>query len=133
MIAASAPVLAVAAHVLASDEEFDPNTVTPGIWGFVLTFFVMVAVVLLILDMTRRMRRVNMRAQVQAQLAAEAEAAARDAELAEADGQAIDSGGPMPPTEVPKPTDAPGDAPEGDAPDVDGPDDEQRPGGTPAR
>jgi hypothetical protein len=133
VISASASVLAVAAHVLASDEEFDPNTVTPGIWGFVLTFFVMVAVVLLILDMTRRMRRVNMRAQVQAQLAAEAEAAARDAELAEADGQAIDSGDAMPPTEVPGPTDAPGDAPEGDAFDGDGPDDEQRPGPTPAR
>ncbi len=100
MIAASAPVLVLAADLLATDEEFDPNTVTPGIWGFVLTFFVMVAVVLLILDMTRRMRRVNMRAQVQAQLAAEAEAAARDAELAEADGQAIDAGDDAPPTEA---------------------------------
>ena len=124
MIAASAPVLALAADLLATDEEFDPNTVTPGIWGFVLTFFVMVAVVLLILDMTRRMRRVNMRAQVQAQLAAEAEAAARDAELAEADGQAIDAGDDAPPTEASGPTDAPERAPDDD--------DEQRPGGASA-
>ena len=100
MIAAPAPVLGFAADVLATDEEFDPNTVTPGIWGFVLTFLLMVAVVLLILDMVRRMRRVNMRAQVQAQLAAEAEAAARDAELAEADGQAIDAGDNGPATDV---------------------------------
>jgi hypothetical protein len=124
VIAASVPVLAIAAELLATDEEFDPNTVTPGIWGFVLTFFVMVAVVLLILDMTRRMRRVNMRAQVQAQLAAEAEAAARDAELAEADGQAIDAGDHAPPTESPGPTDVAGGAPDDD--------DEQRPGGASA-
>ena len=123
MIAASAPVV-IAANLLATDEEFDPNTVTPGIWGFVLTFFVMVAVVLLILDMTRRMRRVNMRAQVQAQLAAEAEAAARDAELAEADGQSIDAGDDAPPTEASGPTDVAGGAPDDD--------DEQRPGGASA-
>ena len=132
MIAASAPVLVLAADLLATDEEFDPNTVTPGIWGFVLTFFVMVAVVLLILDMTRRMRRVNMRAQVQEQLAAEAEAAARDAELAEADGQAIDAGDAPPPTAASGPNDAPSDAPDGDAPDGEAPDDEQRPGGASA-
>ena len=119
MITASAPV-SLAANLFATDEEFDPNTVTPGIWGFVLTFLVMVAVVLLILDMTRRMRRVNMRAQVQAQLAAEAEAAARDAELAEADGQSIDAGEDAPPTETSGPTDVAGGEPD---------DDEQRPGG----
>ena len=128
VIAASASVLVLAADLVATDEEFDPNTVTPGIWGFVLTFFVMVAVVLLILDMTRRMRRVNMRAQVQAQLATEAEAAARDAELAEADGQAIDAGDATPPNAGPGRNDAPGDAPDGEAPD-----DEQRPGGGSAR
>jgi hypothetical protein len=114
----SASVLTFAADVLATDEEFDPDTVTPGIWGFVLTFFVMVAVVLLILDMVRRMRRVNMRAQVQAQLAAEAEAALRDDELAAADGQAIDAGDEATIEDVP-----------GERPD----DDEQRPGGASAR
>ena len=124
MIATPAPVLVLAADLLAADEEFDPNTVTPGIWGFVLTFLVMVVVVLLILDMMRRMRRVNMRAQVQAQLAAEAEAAARDAELAEADGQAIDAGDDALPTDASEPTDVAGEAPD---------DDEQRPGAAPAR
>lgn len=117
MIAVPGAVLGFAADVLATDEEFDPNTVTPGVWGFVLTFFVIIAVVLLILDMVRRMRRVNMRAQVQAQLASEAEAAARDAELAEADGQAIDAGDETPPSDVPGERD----------------DDEEGPGGASAR
>ena len=57
--------------VQAAEEEFDPNTVTPGIWGFVLTFLVMVVVVLLVLDMVRRIRRVNYRAEVREQLEAE--------------------------------------------------------------
>jgi hypothetical protein len=52
---------------------FDEDLVTPGIWGFVLTIGVIVAVVLLIIDMVRRIRRVTYRAQVQEQLAAEAE------------------------------------------------------------
>ncbi len=55
----------------AAEEEFDPDTVTPGIWGFVLTFLVMVVVVLLVLDMVRRIRRVNYRAEVREQLEAE--------------------------------------------------------------
>lgn len=50
--------------------------VTPGVWGFVITFLLVVAVVLLIIDMVRRVRRVTYRAQVKEQLAAEAEAAA---------------------------------------------------------
>lgn len=51
-----------------ADEEFDPNTVTPGVWGFVLTFVVMLVVLLLVLDMVRRIRRVNYRAEVREQL-----------------------------------------------------------------
>jgi flagellar biosynthesis/type III secretory pathway M-ring protein FliF/YscJ len=66
VIAASVPFL-----VRAAEEEFDPDTVTPGIWGFVLTFVVMVVVVLLVLDMVRRIRRVNYRAEVREQLEAE--------------------------------------------------------------
>lgn len=49
----------------------DEALVTPGIWGFVLTIGVILAVVLLIIDMVRRIRRVTYRAQVQEQLAAE--------------------------------------------------------------
>jgi len=61
----------VPALVRATEEEFDPDTVTPGVWGFVLTFLVMLIVVLLVLDMVRRIRRVNYRAEVREQLEAE--------------------------------------------------------------
>ncbi len=83
---------ASAAIVLAEAEEFDPNSVTPGVWGFVVTFLLMIVVVLLILDMVRRIRRTNYRAQVREQLEAEA----RDAELGEADGQVTDASGDAP-------------------------------------
>lgn len=54
--------------------EFDPNTVTPGAWGFAAIFLVAVATVLLILDMARRIRRTTYRAQIQEKLQAEADA-----------------------------------------------------------
>ena len=79
----------------AKDEEFDPNTVTPGIWGFAITFLIMVVVLLLIFDMVRRIRRTSYRIEVREQLEAEA----RDAEIAEADGQATDASGALPPAE----------------------------------
>jgi hypothetical protein len=47
---------------------FDEDAVTPGIWGFVITFALIIVVVLLIIDMVRRMRRVTYRAQVRQQL-----------------------------------------------------------------
>jgi hypothetical protein len=50
---------------------FDEDLVTPGIWGFVLTIGVIIAVILLIIDMVRRIRRVNYRAQVRERLEAE--------------------------------------------------------------
>jgi Na+-transporting methylmalonyl-CoA/oxaloacetate decarboxylase gamma subunit len=71
VIAGSAPVIVGAALVRADEEEFDPNLVTPGVWGFVLTFLIMLVVVLLVLDMVRRIRRVNYRAEVRAQIEAE--------------------------------------------------------------
>ncbi len=55
---------------------FDPNTVTPGIVGFLATFGVAVAVVLLIIDMVRRVRRVNLRQAVKEKLDAEEKLAA---------------------------------------------------------
>jgi len=70
VIAAVLPALVRAATQEPSD-EFDPDTVTPGIWGFVLTFVIMVVVVLLVLDMVRRIRRVNYRAEVREQLESE--------------------------------------------------------------
>ena len=64
----------------APGEDLDPNVVTPGVWGFVITFGIVVAVVLLVVDMVRRTRRVNYRAEVTARLDAEeaAEAAEKD-------------------------------------------------------
>jgi hypothetical protein len=52
--------------------QFDPNMVTPGFVGFIATFGVAVAVILLVIDMVRRIRRVNYRAQVREQLENEA-------------------------------------------------------------
>ena len=57
--------------------EFNPDTVTPGAWGFVAIFLVAVATVLLALDMARRIRRTTYRSQIQAKLEAEARAEAR--------------------------------------------------------
>lgn len=61
-----------------NDAEFDPDTVTPGIWGFVATALVAIAVVFLGFDMVRRIRRTNYKAEISEKL--EAELAARDAE-----------------------------------------------------
>ncbi|MEJ3404647.1 hypothetical protein WDJ51_07880 [Rathayibacter sp. YIM 133350] len=49
----------------------DEDTVTPGIVGFIITFLIAAATVLLILDMVRRVRRTNYRAQVRERLTAE--------------------------------------------------------------
>ncbi len=49
----------------------DEDMVTPGVVGFLVTFLIAVATVLLVIDMTRRIRRVRYRAEVQEQLKAE--------------------------------------------------------------
>lgn len=56
---------------------FDPTSVTPGWVGFIITFVIALATVALIIDMTRRVRRVRYRAEVQQMLDAE-EAAGTD-------------------------------------------------------
>lgn len=61
-------------------DDIDPNIVTPGVWGFVLTFAVIVAVVILVIDMSRRTRRLRYRAEAIAKLDAEEAAARGDAE-----------------------------------------------------
>ncbi len=53
----------------------DPNLVTPGVVGFIVTFAIAALTVLLVLDMVRRIRRVRYRAAVQDEIAAEVEAA----------------------------------------------------------
>jgi Tfp pilus assembly protein PilX len=97
--------------VQAEDREFDPNTVTPGVWGFVITFGIMVVVTLLAIDMTRRIRRTNYRAEVREELAREM----AEAELAEAERTNAD----LPGADAPDasltgdgPTDASGSAPD---------------------
>ena len=53
----------------------DADLVTPGVWGFAITALVMIAVILLIIDMVRRMRRVNYRAEIRQRLQDEAASA----------------------------------------------------------
>ena len=61
--------------------EFNPDTVTPGPWGFFAIFFVAAVTLLLGMDLARRIRRTNYRAEVRERL--EAEVAERDALAAE--------------------------------------------------
>jgi hypothetical protein len=49
----------------------DPNLVTPGVIGFIVTFAVAAITVLLVIDMVRRIRRVRYRAELQEEIAAE--------------------------------------------------------------
>jgi hypothetical protein len=58
--------------------EIDPNIVTPGVLGFVVTIALVLIVTVLVVDMTRRTRRLRYRAEANAKLDAE-EAAERDA------------------------------------------------------
>lgn len=63
----------------------NPDSVTPGFAGFAAIVIVLIAVVLLIWDMNRRIRKVRYREEVREELDAE-EAAAREATAREADG-----------------------------------------------
>jgi len=51
------------------------DLVTPGVWGFVITALIMIAVILLIIDMVRRLRRLNYRAEIRQRLEDERAAA----------------------------------------------------------
>ena len=88
------PVLDVS--VLASSEEFDPNTVTPGVIGFFAIFFIATATVLLVLDMTRRVRRTRYRGEVRERLDAE-EALAAEAASVERANAADEASKQLPP------------------------------------
>jgi len=84
-------VLSTAVRVLAQpstpDATLPPSTVpdvdvTPGVWGFVAIAFVAIATVLIIVDMTRRVRRTRYRGEVRDRIEAErAEAGAAAAGL----------------------------------------------------
>lgn len=69
--------------------QVDPELVTPGVWGFVITALVALAVVFLVWDMMRRIRRGRVRADIQDELDAE-EQAARAVEATDADDQSVD-------------------------------------------
>ena len=57
----------------------DPALVTPGPFGFVAIAFVAVAVIVLVWDMMRRIRRARIRSEVEEMLDAEEAAARQDA------------------------------------------------------
>lgn len=86
--------------------EVDPDLVTPGVAGFLITALVALAVIFLVWDMMRRIRRGRVRADIQEELDAQeqaeraAGATAADAEDADAagDGRAGNAPGePAPP------------------------------------
>ena len=63
--------LLAAATPSPSPTPLDEDTVTPGWVGFVFIFALALITVFLIIDMTRRVRRVRYREEVRAKLAAE--------------------------------------------------------------
>ncbi|WP_277959139.1 MULTISPECIES: hypothetical protein [Frigoribacterium] len=76
----SESVVAVTARLLAQPQTPDPTlppstipdeAVTPGVWGFVAIAFVAVATVLIVVDMTRRVRRTRYRGEVRERIQAE--------------------------------------------------------------
>lgn len=73
----------------------DPELVTPGAWGFVITALVAVAAILLVWDMMRRIRRGRVRADIREELDAEGKAeeqATRASAATEVDDESIDPG-----------------------------------------
>jgi hypothetical protein len=60
------------------DPEFDPNSVTPTWVGFLATFLGAAVTILLMFDMTRRVRRARYRGEIREKL--EAERLAEEAE-----------------------------------------------------
>lgn len=75
-------------------EGISEDQITPGLWGFIMTAFFVVATTLLIVDMVRRIRRVRYRAQVEEERMAAA--AAADVEAAEARDTMDDDGSAVP-------------------------------------
>jgi len=66
-------------HLASTPKPFNEDLVTPTWVGFAFTFGIAIAVILLILDMTRRIRRTRYRAEIRERLEAE--------QAAEADSQ----------------------------------------------
>lgn len=64
-------VIAVATPTPTPTLQVDPDLVTPGVWGFVAVVFIAVALVFLVGDMNRRIRRGRVRADLADELKAE--------------------------------------------------------------
>jgi hypothetical protein len=62
-------------------EGVSEDQITPGLWGFIMTAFFVLATTLLIVDMVRRIRRVRYRAQVEEERLAALAAGAQDMEV----------------------------------------------------
>ena len=73
------------------EQTVDPTLVTPGPVGFVVIAVLALAVIVLVWDMMRRIRRGRVRADINEELDAEQQAAAA-ARATEVDGQDIDAG-----------------------------------------
>ena len=73
------------------EQTVDPTLVTPGPAGFVVIAVLALAVVALVWDMMRRIRRGRVRADINEELEAEQQAAAA-VEATEVDGQDVDAG-----------------------------------------
>ncbi len=69
-------------------EGFTPTNVTPGVTGFIVVFLIGAATVLLIVDMTRRIRRIQARERVAERHRLEAERIGDE----DADGSAAGAG-----------------------------------------
>ncbi len=74
-------------------EGISEDQITPGLWGFIMTAFFVLATTLLIVDMVRRIRRVRYRAQVEEERMAAAAAADVEAEDAGTHGVSPLDGG----------------------------------------
>ena len=79
-------------HILIAEPlPYDPNQVTPGVIGFAVTALIAVAVILLLWDFNRRVRRINDRADVKERIEAEL-AQRRASEQPDAGSTTIDTG-----------------------------------------
>lgn len=94
----SAVNLAVRLAEEAEDTEFDPNKVTPGVEGFLMTGLLAVLVIGLGFVLVRRMRNNNyrheVREQIEAELAAAEQAEAEGAAAGAAAGEAAETAAP---------------------------------------
>jgi len=85
-----APVYAAATFVMTQTppaSDLDPNTVTPGPVGFLAIVLVAGATALLGIDLTRRIRRTNYRAEIKQRLEAEIAASKNEATDAATDDE----------------------------------------------